>query len=507
MPMTQRQRAETEGEAGASLIGPERSQTAIFGKRVGDFMRPTVLTVADTMPVGEVLAALASGERTSAVLVDAAGRVAGILTERDVTRRVALQASRDTPVSGFASRPVQTVRADDHLYRAVARMRRQNLRHLPVVDEAGRPVGIVNLIDAIAVAADRLLRQIDRLTRESTLEGMAEVKGAQVEIASELLGDNLPAPEIQALITEVNHDIHRQVLDGAVRALTEAGWGDPPVPFSLLIMGSGGRGENFLYPDQDNGFILSDYPDEEHGRIDPYFIALAERFNDGLDRVGFPLCKGHVMARNPVWRKTASQWRDQVTLWARRRSPVAVLFADIFFDFRCVAGPSGPAGELRRHVTEVLKTYPGLLSTMVQDETNKSVALGLFGRLVTDVSGQSPGRIDLKMGGTMPLVASVRLWALKMGVSDTSTLGRIAALAANGTLNRDDADELAAAFQHVTFCLLRQQLADFRAGQRVGNFVDPETLMRREREQLRRALKAIERFRTETRSHFTEGMF
>ncbi len=504
--MAQQHGAEKQAGPPATAAVPVRSQTAFFGKRVGDFMRPSAMAVPGGTSIGEVVAAMASGGRSSAMVVDPAGRITGILTERDVTRRVATQSARDVPVESFASRPVHTVRPDDHLYRAVARMRRLNLRHLPVVDEAGRPIGMVNLIDAIAVAADRMLRQIDRLTRESTLEGMAEVKRAQVEIASELLADNLPAPEIQALITDVNHDIHRQVLDGAVRALGDAGWGDQPVPFTLLIMGSGGRGENFLYPDKDNGFILADYPDDEHGRVDPYFIALAERFNDDLDRVGFPLCHGHVMARNPVWRKTARQWREQVTLWARRRSPVAVLFADIFFDFRGVAGALDPSLTLRRHVTEVLKTYPALLSTMVQDDTNKSVALGLFGRLVTDESGQSPGRIDLKMRGTMPLVASVRLWALKIGVPETGTLARIGALAAAGPITRDDADELVAAFNHVTFCLLRQQLADFHAGRHVGNFVDPEVLLRREREQLRGALKVIERFRLETRSHFTEGM-
>ena len=34
-------------------------------------------------------------------------------------------------------------------------------------------------------------------------------------------------------------------------------------------MGSGGRGESYLFPDQDNGFILADYPDAEHTRSTP----------------------------------------------------------------------------------------------------------------------------------------------------------------------------------------------------------------------------------------------
>jgi signal-transduction protein with cAMP-binding, CBS, and nucleotidyltransferase domain len=366
---------------------------------------------------------------------------------------------------------------------------------------------MVDLIDAVASVAGQMLRQLDRLTRETTTEGLAEIKAAQREIAGELLADNLPASEILALVTDVNLDLHRRVLEAEVAALAEAGWGEPPVPFTLLVMGSGGRGENFLRPDQDNGFILADYGPDEHRRIDPWFIALAERFNAELDRIGFPLCKGHVMARNPLWRKTATEWRDQVALWARRRSPVAVLFADIFFDFRAAAGPPAPAETLRAHVTEVLKAYPALLSIMSRDETVHSVALGLFGRLRADRSAEAQGRVDLKLRGTLPLVSSVRLWSLKHGVAATGTLARLAALREAGPVTRDDADELASAFERVTFALLRQQLRDAEAGRPVGNLVDPKALLRRERDELVASLRAIERFRRETHAMFTGGVF
>ncbi len=484
-----------------------RSQTAVFGKRVADIMRPGVLTAPGDQPVAGAVAEMAVTGRTSIIVIDPAGRASGILTERDVTRRVVPQQAGNAPISMVATYPLHTVSADEYVYRAVGRMRRLNLRHLPVVDPQGRPVGMLDLLDAVAVAAEQMLRQMDGLTADDTLDGMAATKTAQVEIAAELLADNLPAPDIQALITDMNTDIHRRVLDGCVRAMIDAGWGSPPVPFSLLIMGSGGRGENFLHPDQDNGFILADYPDDEHVQIDPYFIALAERFNNDLDRVGFPLCRGHVMARNPVWRKTASQWREQVSIWARRRSPVAILFADIFFDFRAVTEPLKFGLDLRAHVAEVLLRYPALLSMMAKDETNKSVALGLFGNLARDTSGESPGRIDLKMRGSLPLVASARLWALKHGIVECGTLARLAAIAEKGSIDRDEADELAYAFRQISFHLLRQQLEDYRAGRHPGNFVDPDKLLRRERDELRHALKIIEHFRVETRASFTGAVF
>jgi signal-transduction protein with cAMP-binding, CBS, and nucleotidyltransferase domain len=273
-------------------------------------------------------------------------------------------------------------------------------------------------------------------------------------------------------------------------------------------MGSGGRGENFLSPDQDNGFILADYPDDEHNRIDPFFVALAERFVRGLDAVGFPLCKGNVMATNPVWRKTESQWRRQVSLWAERRSPVAVLFADIFFDFQSAWGPPAMAEALRAHVTRTIQVSPAFLRELADKGMDHSVALGWFGRLsATRRRGSATGLMDLKQNGTFPLVASVRLWALKSGIAETATLGRIAALTAQGTFDANDAEELAAAFHHVTFVLLRQQLADARLGKAVGNMIDPRALTRRERTLLVDALKAIGALHKRARMDFTGQLF
>ena len=72
--------------------------------------------------------------------------------------------------------------------------------------------------------------------------------------------------------------------------MLDEGLGEPPVPFSTVIMGSGGRDENFLYPDQDNGLILQDYEDEQHSVVDPFFVEFSERMTKMLNNVGFPLC-------------------------------------------------------------------------------------------------------------------------------------------------------------------------------------------------------------------------
>ena len=121
----------------------------------------------------------------------------------------------------------------------------------------------------------------------------------------------------------------------------------PPVPFALILMGSAGRGECLLAPDQDNGFVLADYDDAAHTRIDAYFVPLAERFTQLLDAIGFPLCLGNVMATNPVWRKRISEWRRQIAIWLRKRTEAQLLLSDILVDFQHVWGDAALSQALR----------------------------------------------------------------------------------------------------------------------------------------------------------------
>ena len=270
-------------------------------------------------------------------------------------------------------------------------------------------------------------------------------------------------------------------------------------------MGSGGRGESFLYPDQDNGFIIDDYPDAEHGRIDAYFIELAERFNRDLAAIGFPYCLGYVMARNPLWRKTRSQWRDQTALWGSKRKSMAIQMADIFFDFRAAYGERHWAEELRRNVTAMARDSPGFLTGMAEEAQRSQVGLGWFNRLLVEKGdGPEAGAVNLKLRGTLPLVTHLRLLALSKGITATSSLARLDGLYEIGHLRRNEWDALRAAFDHISFLLLRQQLADFKDPAReVSNFVHPDQLTRREKDLLIDSLQAIESFARGAESEFT----
>jgi signal-transduction protein with cAMP-binding, CBS, and nucleotidyltransferase domain len=457
-------------------------------------------------PLGEVVRHMTEARASGVVLTDADGRPQGIITEHDIARRVLFRADADTPASQVMTQPVRAASEDEYLYHAIAIMRRTDLRHMPVVDASGRLTGMLNLHDTLGVASQTLMDQIDSLTQGGDVEGLTQVKQAQVALADQLFRDNLPATEIQALLSNINLDIYHRVVDGAIRAMAEEGLGPPPVEFSVIVMGSGGRGESFLFPDQDNGFILEDYPDERHTEIDGWFINLGERMVKDLDAVGLPLCKGFVMATNPLWRKTLSQWKEQIRLWSRKRGTTMLRLCDIFFDFRSAWGRGDMADELRRHVTETARGNHLFLREMLEDDLDHGPALGWFRRFITMKEGDAEGYkgyLNLKHSGTLPLVEAMRLLCLREGLVINPTLDRMQALQDRGILGDDEADYLRGAYRHISHLLLRQQIADFQAGAKVTNFVHPRELTRRETDMLKDGFEAIRRLQDRMRGEFT----
>ncbi|GBD42947.1 Inosine-5'-monophosphate dehydrogenase [bacterium HR40] len=480
------------------------TQTQVFRHRVRDHLAPPPVVVRPDDRAEDVVARMVEARASAAVVVDATGRILGILTEQDIVRRIACRRMGERTIDGFMTRPVLTVRDEDPLYVAIGFMRRHRLRHMPVTDLAGRLVGMLYLHEALAVAAGPLVADIDHLTHEDSFEGLRGVKAAQVQLAERLFADHVPAPEIQALVSDINNDLYRRVLRLTLGEMREAGWGEPPVAFCCIVMGSGGRGESFLFPDQDNGFILEDYPDERHTATDRWFVELAERMVRRLDAVGFPLCRGGVMAINPVWRKTLSQWKAQVTMWMRRLHETMLQMCDIFFDFRPVFGEFELARDLRTFVTEAAAANRAFLYQMFEEQAEHRAAVGLFGRFVTERDDPAHrGQVNLKYGGTLPLAEAVRLLALREGIPETSTLGRIAALERKGRIDRNQADYLENAYAFLTGLQLRQQIADYRAGRPAGNFIDPASLTEREADRLREYLKTINEFRSHVRAELT----
>jgi CBS domain-containing protein len=109
-------------------------------------LQPTApLQVSPSHTVAEALE-LMRREAVGCVLVCAGERLVGIFTERDLTRRLlALDKPLTLTLAECMTPNPATVHAKDSIGAAVRRMEVGGYRHLPVVDEAGRPVGVLSV--------------------------------------------------------------------------------------------------------------------------------------------------------------------------------------------------------------------------------------------------------------------------------------------------------------------------------------------------------------------------
>lgn len=109
----------------------------------------SVVTTADSVSVLEAIATM-SKANIGAIVVERDGQAAGIFTERDYLRKVALQgrASSDTRVSEVMSSPLITVAPGESTRDAMETMTECRCRHL-VVTEGDEMVGIVSLGDLV----------------------------------------------------------------------------------------------------------------------------------------------------------------------------------------------------------------------------------------------------------------------------------------------------------------------------------------------------------------------
>ena len=142
-----------------------------MAKSVRDVMTPGVRTVSPAQSLADA-AEVMKGEDVGSVPVVEEGRLAGILTDRDiVTRAVAERRDPQTvKVEEVASRDLVTVEPEQDLDEALALMARHQVRRLPVVEE-GRLVGMLAQADVALEAKEKKVGEtVEEISQPTSTE-------------------------------------------------------------------------------------------------------------------------------------------------------------------------------------------------------------------------------------------------------------------------------------------------------------------------------------------------
>jgi CBS domain-containing protein len=228
----------------------------------------------------------------------------------------------------------------------------------------------------------------------------------------------------------------------AQEELRRGGGGEAPESFAFVLFGSGGRGEQTLWSDQDNGLIYEDPVDgDAKDKAESYFAQLAERISELLMKLGYPPCTGGVICTNEKWRKPLEGYRSMLTEWLQDPHWEHVRYLLILADMRSVYGEPGLANMLLEQFMEYVRRSPAMLEHMLHNTLHHKISLGMFGQLIKERYGEDAGGFDIKYGAYIPIVNGVRLLAIEAGIMPASTEERIEGLMKGGIVEEEIAED------------------------------------------------------------------
>jgi len=416
------------------------------------------------------------------------------------------QVAPDTSVAEAACETPVCVNYIDPLWHAEDKLQRHHIKYL-VVTKEGAPVGLISQTDLFKARLKHQNAITERIYDAESFDELRSFYDAMYEMARDAHERNHHAIQAVQEISEIHLAIQRRCVELTLESLEQQGLGPAPRNYSLLIMGSGGRREMLLTPDQDNGLIIDDKPGELNDEEKQWFETFAEQVNINLDKAGYILCPGDIMVRNPMFHKTLSHWRQQISHMVRQPNNKSARWGNIVFDFTTLYGDDMLTRKLREHLLKELQGNTNLLGYMVEDDAEGRPPLGFFNQLLTMEDADHKGKIDIKRNGLRLIADAARIYSLHAGLTETNTRERLKTLVHLGILNRDLVDSILAAFDELLHLLIVHQIEQVEQGEIPDKFITPDLLSWQTRSVLRVSMRAIKRLQDQLQGQFGRSAF
>ncbi|MBP7353115.1 MAG: CBS domain-containing protein [Comamonas sp.] len=445
------------------------------------FVRPAHVVDAATDIVS--VTRLFQEQRTTSVLVSGLPQGIGIFSNTTLQRAILDgRPLAQLAVGEFASSPVISVRASDQLGDAMALLLRARVHRLAVLDGDGQVCGMLEALDLFSFLANHSHLILVQIEQAGDLQAL-EQPAAQI---TQLLSALHRGGTRIALMAQLVQQLNARLFERAWQMLAPA---DLVANSCLFVMGSEGRGEQLLKTDQDNGLLLRD------GYTPPADLdAICHAFSAVLQRFGYPECPGHIMLNNPEWRGSVSDFGQRAREWLLMPSADSLMRLAIFLDAHAVAGDAALLAGVRQQLQSLATDNDALIARFASVIDSFGESGGWWNRLLGRSDAFSS--VHLKKAGIFPLVHGVRSLALARHVDTTSTVDRIEALVADGTLDAPLGREMRESLHLLMGLRLQAGLSEIERHRPVTGEVDPSTLSSLERDLLKDALAVVRRFRT-----------
>lgn len=298
-------------------------------------------------------------------------------------------------------------------------------------------------------------------------------QGVKPALLRELIGEAYDAL-VQRVIEQVQADVP-----------------PPGTPFAFLSLGSTARHEMTLFSDQDNALIFADVPAARLVATRQGFLALAHQLCGRLNQAGYPYCPGGIMASNPAWCLSLSEWKEKFRQWITQASPESILEVNVFLDIRCAHGDAALVNALQSHIRDLIRQHPPFFLHYATNCLTYKAPLGLLGRLRTEKHG-AERTLNIR-DGIKAIETFARIYALRHDAAGPGTVQRLQSLCEAGHLQEESGREIIFVFDYLWQLRFFNQITAHTELSSEPDELDTARLTELERETLQSALSRIPR--------------
>lgn len=412
----------------------------------------------------------------------------GIVTDEDLREKVVTgKVGIEEHVSKIMESPVICYSKDLTLAQAQLTMMKHNINHICITKD-GTPNtkvrGIVSEHDIMLSQGNNPSTLMKAIKRASSTAKLNRIRSKIMFLLEGYLKSNIPLTHITKIMFELNDATIKRVIERCIEKMDTP----PPVKFAWMSLGSQGRKEQLLHTDQDNALVFEDVPEEELEKTRAYFLKLATRVTKRLNIIGYEFCPADMMARNPKYCLSVSEWKDQFSKWITTSGNDEILLCQIFFDFDISYGDVKLTNAISDHIFEVLKGNRNFINRLAAQALRNPSPLGFFRQFLVEQDGEKKDLFDIKKRGIMPLTDAARLLILDHRVKNISNTAerfeKLAQLESNNS-------EIYLACAYSSKAMIKFRTRQGLMHKDSGRFIDLESISKEDKIKLKRCFKSI----------------
>lgn len=455
----------------------------LFVKKVSEVTNSFPAVVTSDMTIQQVAHEMRNVIRTSTAVIKNKGRIVGVITDRDMTKRVIADGvSIDRPISDVMTKSPLTVGPNDLVLTAASIMMQNNIRSLPVV--SGHKIhGVITPFDMVQKNRVQAIFLIDTMKRTKTVEKLAELTPERQAIFEALVEGKVRSEIIGQVMAMIYDAYNRRIIQ-----LAEEKFGPAPCKFAWIVAGSHARNEIHISSDQDNALVIDDSATEEDLK---YFKTMADFVCQSLDECGFTLCPGNFMASNPKWAQTLSTWKKYYNDWITTPDHNALLNASVFLETRSIYGENAFCDTLHQHLHKLISQNRSFLSILINDAVAVSPPLGIFNNLVLEKGGENSNTLNIKKYAITLVVDLARIYGISVGCTSTNTEERFRYAHKKKVLSEDALKNIIGAYRFICQLRFTHQFEALKQGDEPNNHIEPQSFGSFERMHLKDAFRII----------------